>query len=122
MYQYRADLKRVMSAAEKIFKRIKMRMLARDPDVKKLKNKELQEAYVSDKFDYVVAIIDNVEMHISNTDELINIVLLRDKDLDRANVNVSRQQRFVEGLLSQNHPVNPRHRYRIKLGNTEKIE
>ena len=115
MYQYRADLQRVFSNASKIYKKIKMRTLATNEYVQKLKNQGLQEAYVSNTFERIVAVIDNIEVNLGYIDESINMVLVRERDLDRAIVNISRQQRVVEGLMSLNYTIKPQHKITLTL-------
>jgi len=110
MYQQRVELKHILSDLNKIYKRCKTRILSTDKTISKLRNQSLQEATVNERIYYVVNLIDELNSNIEDLEEKITIVLLRDKDLERANVNIARQQRLVESLASLNYPVVSGHR------------
>ena len=73
--------------------------------VRKLKNKELQEAYVHEQVSELVDVKELIEDAIDSLDLLIDTFQIRKDDLDKANVNLSRQQKVVESLIGLGHPV-----------------
>jgi len=110
MYEHKVTLGYALGEVTKIYKKARNRILSRDPDIPKLKNAGLQDAAINDKLVYIVDIMEDLSGQISFLEEIISIVQLREKDLDRANVNISRQQRLVESLIALNYGVKPQHK------------
>jgi uncharacterized protein YaaN involved in tellurite resistance len=90
--------------AKKLYRKARTLYLQAD-DVRKLKNKELQEAYVHEQVSELVDVKELIEDAIDSLDLLIDTFQIRKDDLDKANVNLSRQQKVVESLIGLGHPV-----------------
>ncbi len=110
MYVYKSKLGRLVREGNRIFKKAKNRILATEEDIRKLRNQSLQEAAINDKLYYIVDIIDSINNSLEYLSEQIDIVAIKEKDLDRINSNINRQQRHVESLIGLNYPVHTSHK------------
>lgn len=90
---------------DRFFKKLKSILFSRS-DIQSLKNQELRESRIYTELDPVIAIQSTVEEVLRNLDYLIDICTLKKDDLDKANTNMSRQQKVIESLIGLGYPVN----------------
>lgn len=87
------------SRVDKLFKRLRSILMSGRDDIKSLKNQDLREAAIANELSDVVRLTDVVNDTIDDLDYLIDICELKRDDLERANTNMSRQQKVVESLI-----------------------
>lgn len=93
------------SRSNSLYWRARNYLLTHREDIKKLRNKELQEASVHQEIPELVRISDYVDRKLQTLDTLISIFKEKKEALDKANSNISRQQKVVESLIGLGHPV-----------------
>lgn len=84
---------------DKLFYKLRFNLLSSRIDIKALKTQELREAAISTELESIVEIRDIIEKAISDIDYLIKQCEIKRDDLDKANTNMSRQQRVIESLI-----------------------
>jgi len=105
MYREKGEWQRMMHEANTLYRKERQRILASDITIKALRNKELQEANLHEQIPEVVDAKEYIENVIDDLELLIKIAEEKKQDLDRANVNLSRQQKIVEGLAGIGYPI-----------------
>ena len=104
VYREKSWWQKQLYVAKKLYRKARTTYL-RGPEVRALKNKELQEAYVHEQIAELVDLKELIEEHIDSLDLLIDTFQIRKEDLDKANTNLSRQQKVVESLIGIGYPV-----------------
>ena len=115
MYSQKSNLNDVYRESKRIYKKAKNRILVSNLKVKNMSNQALRDAYVDDYLVDLVDIKDSLENKIENVEDLISIMTVHDKNLERANTNVSRQQRIIETLISLQYPIQTAHRKKQRV-------
>ena len=110
MYSYKSKLNELLRESKRIYKKARNSIFVNNAAVNKLKNQTLMEAFIDNYISDIVEVRDELEDSVDAVDDLIQIMLVHDKNLERANVNVSRQQRIIEVLIGLNYPVHLLHK------------
>jgi hypothetical protein len=89
-----------------LYRRAKNLLLISKPDIKNLRNKELQEAAIQLELSDIVDVLESVDSVIQSLKFDFDIVSLKLDALDKANLNLNRQQKILEdeimlGLLKR---------------------
>jgi t-SNARE complex subunit (syntaxin) len=74
-------------------------------DIKGLRNKELQEAKVQEEVPELADLEEMIDSVIDDLDLMIDIVKEKKEELDKANTNLSRQQKVVESMIGLGYSV-----------------
>lgn len=90
------------------YKKARNVLLSERPEIKALRNKELQEAAIQSEVSDLVDLVDGVDNVINSLEDDLDIVKLRKENLDSANVNLNRQQKVVEDMMALNGIVGVR--------------
>ncbi len=90
------------------YKKARNFALSEKPEIKALRNKELQEAAIQSEVSDLVDLVDGVDNIINSLEEDLDIVKLKKENLDTVNVNLSRQQKVVEDIMALNGIVGVR--------------
>lgn len=112
MYSYKAELNKCLRDAKRIYKKARNCIFTTHKKIKLLKNQTQMEAFIDNYLSDIVEIRDLLDDRIEAVGDMIQIMVVHDKNLERANVNVSRQQRIVEVLINLNYPVHFVHKKR----------
>jgi septal ring factor EnvC (AmiA/AmiB activator) len=91
--------------ANAIYKKGKNFLLSTNEDIKKLRNKEMQEAYIDNMLPELVKLKDSIDDVLEDIDSLKDIVYEKKEEMDKVNTNISRQQRVVESMIGLGYPV-----------------
>jgi len=91
----KANWQRLLSEANGFYKRVRSSFFAHRDDIQKLKNKELQEAQVEEAIPDLVDARRRAEDKIEELESIIEIFEEKRDELDKANTNLSRQQKAV---------------------------
>ena len=75
-------------------------LLIERPEIKNLKNKELQEAATQNELSDLKDIVDGVDNVIEELEHDVDIVKLKKENLESVNVNLNRQQKVVEDMMA----------------------
>lgn len=89
-----------------LYKKARNLLLINKPDIKSLRNKELQEAAIQNELSDLVSLIDEVNLIIDELNYDYDIVMIKKDTLDRANLNLNRQQKIVEDEMLLNGILN----------------
>ena len=110
MHREHGVWKRFKNRADSLYRRAKDRILSTNPEIQALRNKELQESAVHELIPDLVNIREIIDNVIDDIESMKDIAEEKKEDLDKANTNLSRQQKIVESLINLNYPVNPNRR------------
>lgn len=89
---------------DNLFRKLRNKILA-EPEISSLKNQDLREAAVSKHLEMVVSLQTSVDNVLKDLEYLVEMCALKREDLERTNVNMSRQQKVVESLINLGYPV-----------------
>jgi hypothetical protein len=78
------------------YRKARNMLLTTKPEIKALRNKELQEAAIQTNLEDIVDLIESIDGIIDDLKYDQDIVSIKKDDLDKANVNLNRQQKVVE--------------------------
>lgn len=85
--------------ADKLFSKMRYNLLSTRDDIKMLKSQELREASIFTELSQVIDIQSIIERSLSDLDYLVKQCEIKRDDLDKANTNMSRQQRVIESMI-----------------------
>lgn len=111
LIELRQELKEWKSLKNRLkilYRKARNLLLVERPEIKALRNKELQEAAIQNKITNLVDIVEGVDNIIEGIEEDISIVKIKKDNLDNANINLSRQQKVVEDIMALNGIVGVR--------------
>jgi len=100
-----------------LYRKARNLLLTTKPEIKALKNKELQEAAVQTSLETLVDLMDGLDIVIEELEYDADIVSIKMANLDKANVNLNRQQKVVEDMIGLNGPVGVRGRIVARIKN-----
>lgn len=103
--QEKAIWQRLYQRAKRLYRKARGGLLHSRKDIKELRNKELQEAAVHEEIRELVDVQEAIGFVLEDLDLLVEIVELKKEELDKANTNLSRQQKAVETLVGVGYPV-----------------
>lgn len=83
-----------------LYRKARNLLLTSKPEIKALRNKELQEAAIQKELESMVDLADGLDIIIEELDHDMDIVNIKKDALDKANVNLSRQQKIVEDIMA----------------------
>ena len=104
-YKEKRVWERFNAIAKSLYRKAKNRLYVTDDDIKSLRNKELQEAAVQEKIPDLTNVKEYIENNVEDLESIISIVKEKKEDLDKANTNLSRQQKVVETLVGIGYSV-----------------
>jgi hypothetical protein len=87
---------KLKARSRRLLRKARNRLLTTRDDIKSLRNKELQEAKVQEEVPELADTDELIENVIDDLDLIIEIVKEKKEELDKANVNISRQQKVVD--------------------------
>ena len=90
------------------YKRARAVLLHTRPEIKELRNKELQDAAISEEINEIVQLMSFLEDVIEDLELTVELLQVKQTDLEKANTNLSRQQKIVESLIGLGDPVRAR--------------
>jgi hypothetical protein len=111
IYREKAWWQQCYFRAKRLYRKARGVLLNTREDVKKLKNKELQEAAIHEEIRELVDLVDILDQVIEDLDLSIALVSVKKEELDKANTNLSRQQKAIDTLVGLGYPVKPRPDY-----------
>ncbi len=96
------------------YKKARNFLLVKRPEIKTLRNKELQEAALQNELYDLTDVVNGVDSIIEELEDDLDILKLKKENLDSVNINLSRQQKVVEDMMALNGIVGVRG-VRVKL-------
>lgn len=105
MYKEKGIWKSYQHNMKRIYKKIKGDIFVQDENIKKLRNKELQEAAVENQLPITIRLLHLIDSKLEDIDNEIDMVNLKVDNLDHMETNLSRQQHIVESLIGLGYPV-----------------
>lgn len=100
VYNEKAKWQRKKSVLAIMYERDKNLILTNNLEIQKLRNKDLQNAQVDVQLGDNVGVLAYVNSIVKDLEDLISIITIKKDALDKANTNLSRQQRIVESLAN----------------------
>jgi len=88
------------SRIDQIYIRARNHYFIHDVTVKSLRNKELQEAAVQERIPHIMTMMNFIDRVAADLKDLLEIVREKKDEFDKINVNINRQQKIVESLIS----------------------
>jgi|YelNatPaOPRAMG01_1025707.scaffolds.fasta_scaffold00080_53 hypothetical protein len=82
-----------------LYRKAKNLLLVNNPDIKNLRNKELQEAAIQSELSALVDLVEGLDSIMEDLKFDSDIVTLKLDTLDKANLNLNRQQKIVENEI-----------------------
>jgi hypothetical protein len=108
MYREKAWWQKQYHIIKRLYRKARTLLLHTRADIKALKNKELQEAAIHEEIREVVDLMGIVENVIEDLELSIDLVTVKREELDKANTNLSRQQKVLDTLVGLGYPVHAR--------------
>ncbi|MFA5396487.1 MAG: hypothetical protein WC346_10815 [Methanogenium sp.] len=105
IYQEKAWWQRIFYRTKRLYRKARGILLNTRDDIKKLKNKELQEAALHEEIKELADLMDILEQVIDDLDLSIDLAIVKRDELDKANTNLSRQQKAIDTLIGLSYPV-----------------
>ncbi len=105
LYKERAKWQAQKRQLARIYKKMHNFILSTDEKIQKLRNKELQEASVDLQLKEVVDLKDYIDGVLEDISWIRDSLVEKKDELDKANVNLSRQQRIIESMIGLGYPV-----------------
>jgi hypothetical protein len=96
---------RYKARSKRLYRKARNRLLTTREDIKSLRNKELQEAKVQEEVPELADLEELIDSVIDDLDLMIDIVKEKKEELDKANTNLSRQQKVVESMIGLGYSV-----------------
>jgi hypothetical protein len=96
---------RYKARSKRLYRKASNRLLTSREDIKSLRNKELQEAKVQEEVPELADLEEMIDGIIDDLDLMIDIVKEKKEELDKANTNLSRQQKVVESMIGLGYSV-----------------
>lgn len=85
-----------------LYRKAKNKLLIENPEIKMLRNKEMQDAALQNQLDSLMDLMESIDTVIDSLKYDVDIVSIKLDSLDKANVNLNRQQKVVEDEMALN--------------------
>ena len=85
-----------------LYRKAKNKLLIENPEIKMLRNKEMQDAAIQNQLDDLMDLMESLDTVIDSLKYDVDIVSIKLDSLDKANVNLNRQQKVVEDEMALN--------------------
>ena len=108
IYREKAWWQKRYHRIKRLYLKARTLMLHTRSEIKALKNKELQEAAIHEEIREVVDLMSIIENVIDDLELSIDMVTVKREELDKANTNLSRQQKVLDTLVGLGYPVHAR--------------
>jgi len=92
-------------SVDRLFKKLRNTLLSSRKDIQTLKSQELRDGKINEELEPLVNLQQIISGVFDDLDYLIEICELKRDDLDKANTNMSRQQKVVETLVGLGYPA-----------------
>jgi peptidoglycan hydrolase CwlO-like protein len=107
IYREKAVWQKFYNRAKSMYRKNRNTLLGTHDEIRALRNKELQESAVQELIPELTDVKELIEDVLEDIDLLVTTVEEKKEELDKANTNLSRQQRVVESLIGLGHRVTP---------------
>ena len=108
MYREKAWWQKRYHTVKRLYLKARTLLLHTRVEIKALKNKELQEAAIHEEIREVVDLKSIIENVIEDLELSIDMITVKRDELDKANTNLSRQQKVLDTLVGLGYPVHAR--------------
>ena len=108
MYREKAWWQKRQHTIKRLYLKARTLLLHTRNEIKALKNKELQEAAIHEEIREVVDLKSIIENVIEDLELSIDMITVKRDELDKANTNLSRQQKVLDTLVGLGYPVHAR--------------
>ena len=85
-----------------LYRKAKNTLLIENPEIKMLRNKEMQDAAIQNQLDSLLDLMESLDTVVESLKYDVDIVSIKLDTLDKANVNLNRQQKVVEDEMALN--------------------